>query len=417
MAGYETLLVDAPRDSGSAAESHVESRGGPKAKRARQWAPRMWQGLDFFAWIRLAWRNRLAVSPRYAYMPVVITVVSLGHTILKWVERLIYGRRIARTAFPDDPIFIIGHWRTGTTLLHELLVLDDRHTFPNTYECLEPNHFLLTEWFFHRCTGFLMPSRRPMDNMEAGWDRPQEDEFALCMMGQRSPYLTIAFPNHPPHDPEYFDLEDISPRALASWKRDFVGFLKRVTLRKPKRLVLKSPTHSCRIRTLLEIFPNARFVHIVRDPHVVFASTVHLWKSLWSSHGLQKPHFRDLDEYVYRNFLHVAGRIEEGKSLIDPRRFFEVRYEDLVLDAPGQMRALYEHLGLQEFDHVQSKIEDYLGKHSDYRTNRYAMAPEQREEIDRRWGDVIRRYGYETSVHESGDPAFQPEVQTSSWKA
>ena len=59
-----------------------------------------------------------------------------------------------------------------------------------------------------------------MDNMTAGWDCPQEDEFALCNMGLRSPYLTIAFPNHPPQDQEFFELAEVSPRARRGGKTD-----------------------------------------------------------------------------------------------------------------------------------------------------------------------------------------------------
>lgn len=117
-----------------------------------------------------------------------VTVVAKG----------LYGTIPENTQLKQPPVFIIGHWRTGTTLLHELLILDPRHNFPNTYQCLEPNHFLLTEKFFKSYFNFLLPTRRPMDNMEAGWDKPQEDEFALCMMGQPSPYLDVAFPNNPP---------------------------------------------------------------------------------------------------------------------------------------------------------------------------------------------------------------------------
>jgi hypothetical protein len=361
----------------------------------------MWQGLDFFAWVRLAARNRLALSPSHAYMALVITFVSMGHTILKLVERLWYGRRIARTEFRDAPIFIIGHWRTGTTLLHEFLVLDDRHTYPNTYECLEPNHFMLTEWFFLRCPRFLMPSRRPMDNMPAGWDRPQEDEFALCMMGQPSPYLKIAFPNRPIPELASFDLENLSPRRLAAWKRSFVGFLRRVTTKKPKRLVLKSPTHTCRIKTLLEIFPDARFVHIVRDPRIVFPSTVHLWKSLWTAHGLQQPNFQGIEEYVYRNFLHLYEKLEQDENLISPERFHELRYEDLVRDPLGETERLYDKFGLGQFDRVRPKLNQYLTSLADYRTNRHVVTESQRLEIERRWGRVIRRYGYDLAEHET----------------
>src|SRR4051794_15514810 len=268
--------------------------------RRRQWMPRIWQGCDFFAWMRLLIRNRCAVHWSCSYIVVVVTIVSALHTLLRLLQDALYGGRVRRTAIREAPLFVVGHWRTGTTLLHELLVLDERHTYPNTYQCLEPNHFLLTGRLLPRWLWFLMPSHRPMDNMAAGWDRPQEDEFALCMMGQPSPYLTIAFPNRPPQDQEALDLDGLSPRALASWKRAFLGFVREVTYRKPRRLVLKSPTHSCRIRHLLSLFPDARFVHIVRDPYVVFPSTVNLWKSLYRTHGLQKPTFAGLEDHVLR---------------------------------------------------------------------------------------------------------------------
>jgi hypothetical protein len=106
------------------------------------------------------------------------------------VQEAFLGPRIRRTLIREAPLFIIGHWRTGTTLLHELLILDPRHTHPTTHECLEPNHCLLTEKLLTLALQFLEPSHRPMDNMATGWDRPQEDEFALCMMGyEQSPEL------------------------------------------------------------------------------------------------------------------------------------------------------------------------------------------------------------------------------------
>ncbi len=370
--------------------------------RPREWAPRMWEGCDFFGWLRLLVRNRFAVAPRYLYIAAIVTVVSFCHTLLRVVEEAVYGSRVRRTAFPEPPLFIVGHWRTGTTLLHELLILDERHTFPTTYECLDSNHFLLTEGWLPRLLPFLMPSRRPMDNMAAGWDRPQEDEFALCMLGLPSPYLTIAFPNHPPQGQEALDLDGLSPRARRRWGRTLIHFLRRITYLRPGRLILKSPTHSCRIPHLLRLFPDARFVHIVRDPYVVFPSTVNLWKSLYETHGLQVPTFAGLDEHVFRTFSHLYEKLEEGKRLLGPGRFHEVRYEDLVRDPVGEMRKLYEQLGLGGFEELRPRLERYLAGTRDYRTNRYTLPPAVRDEVTRRWGEVIRRYGY---AEAAGEPA------------
>lgn len=366
----------------------------PSAGKSREWAPRIWEGCDFFAWMRLLVRNRFAIHWSCWYIAVIVTFVSLFHTILRWVQELWYGNDIARTPIAEAPLFIVGHWRTGTTLLHEMLILDPRHAYPTTYECLEPNHFLLTEHLITRWLPFLMPSRRPMDNMQAGWDRPQEDEFALCMLGQPSPYLTIAFPNHPPQCLEYLDLEGLSPRALASWKKTFFDFLQRLTYKDRRRLVLKSPPHSCRVKHLLDLFPDARFVHIVRDPYVVFPSTVNLWKSLYRAHGLQRPTFAGLEEHVFRTFLRLYDRLEEGRKLLSPGRFHELRYEDLMRDPIGQMRAVYEQLDLGGFEEARPRLEKYLASTAGYETNRYQLTPAQRAEIAARWQSVFERYGY-----------------------
>jgi hypothetical protein len=357
--------------------------------------PHVWEGCDFFAWVRLLLRNHLAVSPSLWYVAFIVTFVSLGHTLLRWVQEAWYGSRLDRVPIPHSPLFIIGHWRTGTTFLHEMLILDPRHTYPNTYECLEPNHFLLTESLFKRNFRFLLPSRRPMDNMPAGWERPQEDEFALCMMGQPSPYLTIAFPNHPPQDREALDLDELPPRVRQAWKKAFLRFLGHLAFKDSRRLVLKSPTHTCRIPVLLELFPDARFVHIVRDPFVVFPSTVNLWKALYRAHGLQRPTFTGLEEHVFNTFTHLYERLEQTKHLLASNRFHEVRYEDLIADPIGQMCSLYEHLELGGFDEVLPRLKSFLESNAGYKTNRYPnLAPELRAEIERRWGNVLRQFGY-----------------------
>jgi hypothetical protein len=367
--------------------------------------PRMWQGCDLFAWLRLLSRNRFAVAPPYWYIAAIVTGVSSVHTLLRHVQTGLYGRQVEKTPILQAPLFIIGHWRTGTTLLHELLILDERHTFPNTYQCLEPNHFLLTEKFLTRLFTFLLPSHRPMDNMAAGWDRPQEDEFALCMLGQPSPYLTIAFPNHPPQDQEAFDLEGLSPGRHRRWKVAFMRFLRQLTYldllqgrregRGPRRLVLKSPTHTCRIPTLLELFPDAQFIHIVRNPFTVFSSSVNLWRSLYETHGLQTPNFQGLEEHVFATFNHLHERLEEGRTLIPPGRFHELRYEDLIADPVRQMAQLYDVLNLGGFEKVLPRLEQYLRDHAGYQTNRYPhLSDELRRQIRQRWGAVIERYGY-----------------------
>jgi omega-hydroxy-beta-dihydromenaquinone-9 sulfotransferase len=359
----------------------------------RFWHARFWHGMRFGSWMRLLIANRLRVGFMRWGLATTITLASILNSLLRPLQELLMRRYVDRVQIKDAPIFIIGHWRSGTTLLHELLVLDGRYTYPTTYQCLAPNHFLLSDRVLTKLK-FLLPSKRPMDNMITGWDRPQEDEFALANMGLPSPYLTMAFPNEPPQCPGSLTLAGLSDEDRRRWKAGLEWFLKRVTLQNPKRIILKSPAHTARIKTLLELFPDARFVHIVRDPYALFGSTVKLWKTLYKFQALQEPNHRGLEEYVFACFTEMYESLERDRALVDPARFFEVRYEDLVRDPIEQMRSLYEHLELGEFDNVLPKLRAYFADRKDYKTGTYQIDDALRDEIDRRWGPYMRKYGY-----------------------
>ncbi len=401
-------LVNAPQpqeaDAADAPQAASEAVASQSAKKKpRLWAPRMWLGCDLPSWLRLLARGRFSVGIPYLYIVGVDTFAAAINSLLRVPHELCYGRRIARTSIDKPPVFIIGHWRTGTTLLHELMALDPRNVAPTTFQCFSPHHFMLTERFSNSLFRFMVPNRRPMDNMPAGWERPQEDEFALAILGQPSPYTTIAFPNRGPLFKEYFDLESVDPAARQQWQQTFQRFLKQVLARSPeKRLVLKSPPHTCRIQVLTEMFPEARFVNLVRDPFAVFPSTINLWKSLYQAHGLQRPTYEGLEQVVLDNFAHMHERLEQTRSLIKPSRFFDLRYEDLVRDPIREIKALYDHLGLESFEELRPQLERYVSANADYRPNRYDLTPEQRTTVVRRWAAYFQRYGYPM---EQGGPA------------
>ena len=71
-----------------------------------------------------------------------------------------------------------------------------------------------------------------------------------------------------------------------------------------------------------------------------------------------------------------------------------MRYEDLIADPEGQLRRLYEHLGLGGFEQYRPRLRRYLAEHADYQTNTYELTAEQRAIVTERWGEVIHRYRY-----------------------
>jgi hypothetical protein len=358
----------------------------------------MWHGSHAFAWWRMLAKNGLAIHPKYYGISLVTTVTTAIHATIRTLQQATAASKAAQTPLSQDPLFIIGHWRTGTTLLHELFIEDPRHSYPTTYRCMDPNHFLLTENAFKPYLNFMLPSQRPMDSMATGWEKPQEDEFALAMLGAPSPYWSIAFPNLQPQDTLAYEVENLPPNERKRWERVFMSFLRECAWAAPpreRRMVLKSPTHSWRIPTLLKLFPKARFVHIVRDPYVVFPSTVNLWRSLQRTHGLQIPNLESIEEQVFGTFSWMYNRLEATRHLVPQGQFAEVRYEDLVANPLSQMERLYHELDLGGFDVAGRHIQGYLDSQKGYETNKFKPLPTDVEaDISRRWGDVIDRYGY-----------------------
>ena len=358
------------------------------------WALRFWDGMVLSVWLRFVLPRCGRIHPLRVPMAVIVTFVATINSVLHFVQQLFYGRALAATRIEEPPIFIIGHWRSGTTLLHELLVLDDRFAFPTTYECFAPNHFLISSWLLPKLIGILLPAKRPMDDMSVSFDHPQEDEFALMSLGAPSPMLRLGFPNDPPPYMELLEMEGVAEEDLRRWKEVIVTFVRTQTYAKRKPLVLKSPPHTGRIGVLAELFPEARFIHIVRDPFSLFASTRRLWCALDEIQGFQRPTHEHLDDFVWAAFERMYQGFERQRPAIDESRICDVRYEDLVKDPVGEVAQIYDKLNLGHFERVRDKIRAYMKEKKEYQPNRHQLEPEIRDAICRRWAAYMEKYGY-----------------------
>jgi hypothetical protein len=341
-------------------------------------------------------RNRFAVSPSRLPMTCSITCFSMLNSALAAVDRAVYGRRVRAVKLQKPPLFILGHWRAGTTFLHELLIRDPAHTFATTYQCFAPHHFLLSERWVTPWSEFLLPSRRPMDNMATGWSRPQEDEFALMNLGVPTPYLSTRFPNRGEAYPEYLSLRELSEADRRQWKDALLQFLQRLALNDPRRIVIKSPAHTARLRTLVEMFPDARFVHLSRDPFALFSSTISLWRSLNEVQGLQAV--RD-DSWLEASVIDALKRMYEAyledRELLGEDQLVELKYEELVDDPKAQLQEIYARLDLGDFSAAEEAIDAHLAEVKSYRTNRHDLEDETREQVRREWATYFEEFGYE----------------------
>jgi omega-hydroxy-beta-dihydromenaquinone-9 sulfotransferase len=279
--------------------------------------------------------------------------------------------------------------------LHNLLAQDDRFAYPNTYQVTFPQTFLTTERINARLLGFFIPKKRLMDNVTFGFAEPQEDEFALAVLiGGFS--LGWAFHRRAGFYHRFLTLRETSAKELAEWKSALTWFLQKLTFKYRKPLILKSPGHTCRIKVLLEMFPEAKFVHIRRNPFDVFKSTEHLIRNgvapVWT---LQRPDFRDLNDRILRQYKEVYDAFFEERGLIPKGHFHEVRFEALEADPIGQVRGIYEALALPDFGHVEASLRGYLDTIAGYKKNTLPDLPaDVRSRVAREWRRCFNEWGY-----------------------
>lgn len=347
---------------------------------------------------KLLRENRFKIHPVKYPMTAIGAGCSTVNSILSRVQRLTHGRKIDAAVLDQPPIFIIGHWRSGTTLMHELMSMDQRFAYPNNFDAFVPHHFLVSRPFFYPVVKLLMPSKRPMDNMSMGVGSPQEDDFALCVYGAPTPYRRIAFPNRPSRDHLNLDLSSATEQTQEHVRRSMEQFLKMLTIQYDSRLVLKSPPHTGRLRQLAEWFPDAKFIHMSRHPYRLVPSTMRLWKLLDSLQGFQLPKYDDtwLKNYIFecKNLMYSAYL--EQRSEIPANQLVEVKFESLIGDPVGEMKRIYSQLEIDQFDQVEPQVQAYFDQRKDHKTNPFSLDAALRSDIDSNWSQYMEEFGYQS---------------------
>lgn len=313
-----------------------------------------------------------------------ITVRSYVNDLLHWVERREFGEAIRRQ-YVQPPIIVLGLPRSGTTFLYQLLCQDPRFTFPTHSQVFNPHTFLTRDgwakgplakiarganwlcsrWAYRDFPRASLPDRG-LDAIKISAVTPEEDEVASMQSGH-SPILSALFPD----DAERFwDFQ--SPVERMAWQENWLVFLKKISFCAPeRRLVLKSPLHLLRISWILELFPEAQFVFISREPGVVLQSMMHMTSLLasWSlqskGQGLNPSAAIDEMSTLYNGYL-------RGKELIPSRNLHELRYEELTADPISACETLYNSLGLSEFSLALGPIQSELEARKGYKVNAFA---------------------------------------------
>jgi hypothetical protein len=356
--------------------------------------PGLLGGITFEDWLRLLAENRFSVDPPYWGRALTITLQSLINSLLARRELARFGKAIEATEI-QPPIFVLGMWRSGTTHLQNLLALDERFASPNYFQALFPHTFLLTEDRVAKTADAFSPKKRPLDNVAIGMDQPCEDEIGLCALVQRTFMLSLVFPRRAEFYNRFLTFREAGQDDLRRWKETFRWYVRKLTFKHGRPLLLKSPGHTCRIKLLLELFPDARFVNIHRHPYDVYVSAKRSAGRLVRYWALQRPDPTGVDQRVFESHTEFYTAFFEERRLIPPDQFHELAFEDLERDPVAELEKAYNALGLPDFRVVEPRVRRYVASLAGYQKNPPAeLSPEERQRIQTTWPWCFEQWGY-----------------------
>lgn len=330
----------------------------------------------------------------FIYRIILGTCITLLLTPLRIYERLCLGDAIDNTKIHDSPVFILGHWRSGTTLLHNILSKDSQFGYVTYEHGLFPHSFLKNS-IISFITRNAMPRTRPMDNMEIDVHSPQEEEQALVALSGHSVYNMWIDPNQQLEFWRGYGLLD-NCSMKEQWDRGYIKLLKTATYHfGGKRLLLKNPSNTARIPYLLEKFPNAKFIYIYRNPYKVYESTKNLHRKAGPYFHLKAVDTAAIDNNILQIYREMIESYRTGRELLNADRLIEVKYEDFILDQESGIRSIYDQLDLGNYDEIAPELRNYLNSIESYVPNNFQ--PDQRsvETVNKQMTVAFELHDYE----------------------
>lgn len=307
----------------------------------------------------------------------------MGSALSRWEKRK-YARKIEETELAEAPVFIIGHWRSGTTLLHNLMALDDRFGYLRNSQALLPHAAFLKSGLVRKLVDFHLMPKRPMDDVALTPEGPQEEEFVLASQFGGGAYLGWYFPKK---FMEYFKkytlLKGMTPEERARFGSHYKSVLKKIYVANGcKPLVMKNPANTGRVDLLLELFPNAKFIYIHRDCAEVYLSAIRLHTKVIESFSFQDHLPENLEAFVIGFYRDIMEKYEADRQLIPPGQLVETTYQDLTQQPVETLGHIYDSLSLPDFGHIKTAITNYMDNQREtYRPAVYQISRAQAAEI------------------------------------
>jgi hypothetical protein len=335
------------------------------------------------------------IEPRYYLKTFLSSIVVVISALFQWYEKIYYNVQCKKYVLKADPVFIIGHWRTGTTFLHNLMSQDPQMGYVTTYQTVFPNN-LMSKFIFRTFMRAQIPEKRPGDNVRLNVSYPQEEEFALTNI---HPYNYYQFMYFPAYYKEYYEkyirFEHVSETKKMGWKQSYQRMVKKAMMNSAGCIpVLKNPCNTGRIRMILEMYPHARFIYILRNPVIVFLSSKKFFTELLPTLWFHKLDESDLEEMIFSTYIKLLNDYQDTKSLVPAENLIEIKFEDYEKDPLDFLRNLYTQFNIPDFKKVEPVLSAYIERMSGYKKNKYVISGDLLDKIIDRWGFSMDLWDY-----------------------
>ena len=282
-----------------------------------------------------------------------------------------YNKLLADKPLEHDPVLILGHWRSGTTFVHNVFSCDKHFGYNTTYQTVFPHLMMWGQPFFKKNMSWLMPDKRPTYNF---WFLPKyQQEYA----------------------DKYLLFDDISEAELKVFEETFTKLIK-ISLWNTQgtQFLSKNPPHTGRVKELVKMFPNAKFIYLMRNPYTVFESTRSFFTNTIQPLKLEDISNEEIEKNILSIYAKLYHKYEADKQFIPEGNLMEVKFEDFEADAMAMTENIYQKLSIPGFEEAREAIEKYVGGKKGYKKNKYKYDDRTVQLVEANWDFALKQWGY-----------------------
>ncbi len=300
-----------------------------------------------------------------------------------------YKKNVEFIKLEKPPVFIIGFWRSGTTLMHNFMSQYPEAAFVSTFQSVFPHDCFVNKWWIQGIGQHLLPEKRPGGDIKFDFDHPQEEEVAISNMLDTSFYNFFYYPN----DLEFImkeglSLDSLDEEELKNWKNNYDKIIK-IALKKTNGscFISKNPPNTVRIKQLLKFYPDAKFIYLYRDKYESLYSFQNFINQVHDGVKYQEYDKKSHLANLIKLYKYSINRFKEDKELIPSGNLIEVDFHHFEKNILEVIESIFTKFEIAEYQSNKSYFESYYKEIRSYIREPHKIPDDFKNEVD----DLLNR--------------------------